>query len=60
MIETLKSAAKKAAGWIPDALFITGGACLAFGAGLVYPPAGWIVAGLLLMGAGYLAARGVN
>ena len=42
---------------LPDALMIGGAAALSYGAGLVYAPAGFIVAGLLLMAAGVLTAR---
>jgi hypothetical protein len=42
---------------LPDALMIGGAAALSYGASLVYFPAGFIVAGLLLMTAGVLAAR---
>ena len=50
MLETVK-------GWIPDALMILGGVSLSIGAGMVFIAAGWIVAGVLLMAAGYVAAR---
>lgn len=46
-----------AASWLPDALIVGGGCAVAFGAGMVYPPAGWIVGGVLLMVEGWLAAR---
>lgn len=59
MIKTkIQSAAKVAAGWVPDALMASGGAAVAYGASLVYQPAGFVVGGVLLLAAGWLAARG--
>lgn len=46
-----------AAEWWPDALMVAGGAAIAYGAGLVYPPAGWIAGGMLLIVAGVLGSR---
>lgn len=43
---------------IPDALLIAGAASVAYGAWLIYPPAGFIVGGLILLIAGVLASRG--
>ena len=57
MPDALKKLGVTLGGWTPDALMIGGGAALAFGAGQVYAPAGWIVAGLLLILAGFLAAK---
>jgi hypothetical protein len=42
----------------PDALMIGGAGGVAYGAGLVYFPAGYIVAGLFALLAGLLLARG--
>ena len=42
---------------LPDAMLVAGGSSLTYGAWLVYPPAGFIVAGVLLIGAAFLAAR---
>lgn len=42
---------------LPDALMISGAAALSYGAGLVYLPAGFISAGVLLLTAGILSAR---
>lgn len=42
---------------LPDALMISGGAALSYGAWLIYQPAGYIVAGILLVVAGVLSAR---
>jgi hypothetical protein len=47
-----------AAGHLPDGLMVGGAGAVSYGAGLVYAPAGWMVAGVFLMAAGYLAARG--
>lgn len=42
---------------IPDALMIVGASALAYGAGLAYVPAGFVVGGLLLLVAGVVLAR---
>ena len=42
---------------MPDVLMICGAAALSYGASLVYLPAGFVVAGLLLLVAGVLTAR---
>ena len=41
----------------PDALLVAGAAGVSIGAGQIYLPAGFIVAGLLLLVAGVLCAR---
>jgi hypothetical protein len=43
--------------WRPDALMAAGAGALSYGASLIYPPAGWLVAGALALTAGVLAAR---
>lgn len=43
--------------WLPDALIAGGTGLLAYGAWLVYAPAGFIVGGGLVLAAGILAAR---
>lgn len=43
--------------FIPDALLVAGAGALSCGAWMVYAPAGFIVAGLLLIGGGFLASR---
>ncbi len=43
---------------ICDLLLIAGGAAVAVGAGLIYPPAGLIVGGLLVIAGVALSARG--
>jgi hypothetical protein len=58
MNDKLQAARAVAASWLPDALMLAGAAGVSYGAGLVYPPAGWIVGGLFALSAGYLAARG--
>ena len=45
------AAAKEAA---PDAMLLAGAGGVAYGAGMIYAPAGWIVGGVLLLVAGYL------
>ena len=42
---------------LPDILMIGGAAALSYGAGLAWLPAGYVVAGLLLLAAGVLTAR---
>lgn len=42
---------------VPDLLMLSGATSLAYGAWLIYPPAGFLVAGLLLLVAGVLASR---
>ena len=63
-LQTLQRAAdiagKSAANWAPDSLMVLGGASIAYGAWMVYPPAGFIAAGALLIAAGVLAARGAQ
>ena len=59
MIKTkIKAAAKVVAGWGPDALMTCGAGGVAYGASLVYEPAGFVVGGLFLLAAGWLTARG--
>lgn len=48
----------KLASWLPDALMLSGAGAVSAGAGMVYLPAGWIVAGLFALAFGYLVARG--
>lgn len=54
----LKRATRLVEGWLPDLLMVCGAGAVAYGAGLVYPPAGFIVGGLFLLAAGWLTARG--
>ena len=42
---------------LPDALMVGGAAALAYGNWLMYAPAGYIVGGLLALGAGVITAR---
>jgi len=41
----------------PDVALVSGAASVSVGAGLIYAPAGFIVAGLLLLVAGYVGSR---
>ena len=43
--------------YIPDVLLLLGGASLSYGAWLAWPPAGYFVAGALLIAAGIQLAR---
>lgn len=51
-----KLQALAADGW-PDALMVAGAAAMSYGAGLVYLPAGWMLAGVFTIAAGVLGAR---
>lgn len=42
---------------LPDVLMILGGASVSYGAWSAWPPAGWLVAGALLIIAGIQTAR---
>ena len=42
---------------MPDLLMLSGATSLAYGAWLIYPPAGFLVAGVLLLVAGVLASH---
>jgi hypothetical protein len=46
-----------AADWRADALMVAGAAGVSYGAWLAWPPAGWIIGGLLLIAAGVVAAK---
>lgn len=46
-----------ALGLVPDALLISGAVLIAYGAWLIYPPAGFITGGVLHLVAGVLASR---
>ena len=43
---------------LPDALLLVGAAAASYGAWLIYPPAGFITAGVLFMIAGIKLAEG--
>lgn len=53
----LKKVLAAAAGLMPDALMLAGIGAIAYGARLIYMPAGWIVAGAFALGFGFLLAR---
>lgn len=42
---------------LPDALLVVGAALVAYGAWLVYAPAGYIVGGIACLAAGWLLAK---
>lgn len=56
--ETLAKGGAALTGWAPDALMVSGAGAVAYGASLMYEPAGFLVGGLFLIAAGWLAARG--
>lgn len=58
MKDKLQAARAVAASWLPDALMVAGAAGISYGAGLMYLPAGWIVAGGFTLASGWLSARG--
>lgn len=60
MKEHLQKMLAAAAGAMPEAVTGAGAAAVAYGAGLVYLPAGWIVGGVLGVAAGVLMARGAK
>lgn len=53
---------KRLAGWLgrwgADLLLVWGAGCASAGIGWIYPPAGLITAGVLLIAGGVLAAKG--
>ncbi len=49
---------KRIIDWTPDLLMVAGAGAVAYGAGMVYLPAGFIVGGLMLAAVGWLLARG--
>ena len=53
----LQKIAALAAGWLPDVLMLSGAGTIAYGAALIYAPAGLLVGGGFLFAAGVLAAR---
>ncbi len=52
----VESTAEAKIGLIRLALVVTGGGCITTGAWMAYPPAGWIVGGLLLFSVGMIGA----
>lgn len=53
----LETMAAAAANWLPDALMTAGAGGVAYGAWMVYPPAGYIVGGLFCLAGGWLLAQ---
>ena len=60
MKKHLQRIAATAAEWVPDGLMVAGAGAIAYGASLVYPPAGWMVGGVLAIAGGVLLARGAK
>jgi hypothetical protein len=58
LTDRLGDVADALVGWRPDAFMFAGGASVAYGAWMIYPPAGFIVGGLLTLAAGWLDAKG--
>lgn len=44
-------------GWLPDLLMLAGAAAIAYGAGLIALPAGYIVGGVMALAGGIHMAR---
>jgi hypothetical protein len=57
VLSALKTARAAVVSNVPDALLLAGAGSLSYGAWLIYPPAGFLVAGALLLAAGVLASR---
>jgi len=51
---------KHMAGLLQDGLMLCGIGAIAYGAWLIYVPAGWIVGGLMAAAVGFLWARGAG
>lgn len=60
MKQHLQKMLAAAAGVLPEAVAGGGAAAVAYGASLMYQPAGWIVGGVFGIAAGVLMARGVK
>lgn len=56
--DKLHAAGAVAASHVPDALMVGGAGAVSYGASLIYLPAGYVVAGVFALVAGYLLARG--
>ncbi len=54
----IADAANALATWLPDALLAGGAVSIAYGAGLIHLPAGFIVGGLMAVAFGWLLSRG--
>jgi hypothetical protein len=53
----MKQITKAVRDLVPDGLMLAGIGCMSYGAGQIYTPAGWIVAGGFAFAFGLLAAR---
>lgn len=58
--ERLKAGLTLAGAAAPDALMVVGAVGVSWGAASIYPPAGFIVAGLFCLVAGVLLSRGAR
>jgi hypothetical protein len=66
-MKTMDSIKLRLAAWhaalgsnVPDMLIFAGAASISYGAWLMYPPAGFITGGLLLLAAGVIASRSAD
>lgn len=60
LIETLKACGTLTLAWAPDTMMAAGALSVAYGASLIYLPAGYIVGGILATTGGVLMARGAK
>jgi uncharacterized protein YjeT (DUF2065 family) len=58
--QLLQAARAATHSWLPDALMTAGAVAVSVGAGMVYRPAGWIVAGIFSLVAGVILAKVVR
>lgn len=47
-------------GLIPDVLAVAGAVCMIYGAAMIYPPAGWIMCGVLCIIAAIIVSKGID
>lgn len=57
---TLATLIDAAASLLPDALMTAGGVAVSYGVYQIHAPSGYIVAGVLLIAAGVVAAKGAR
>ena len=56
--DKLQASGTAAMALLPDVLMLCGSAAVSAGVGMIHAPAGYITAGLFMLLAGYLLARG--
>lgn len=60
VLKTVRGFGATAKAWLPDFLMVGGVGAMSYGAWMVYEPAGAIVAGVFMLIAGILLARGAE